>query len=335
MIRIRSLSIKNFRGVREGRIDGFTDVNVLVGRNNSGKTTVVEAITRAAMGSGLQNDLFGRPVEQFWQQARAGVTPGDAQSLLWYRQDTSNDVDIVGVVDDDDGARKSEELVYRMNMSPQGAGMTAHPRLNQSVQGSTALEAAKRQLFCAGITVFRPADAFNSGIEENCWRHLLSDRRDRLLTETLNEVFGLDAESFQLLPANHLMVLFQRYGLPLDLQGDGTRAAMRTLMTLAMLKSTLLMLEEPECHQHPGSLERFASALCRLAKARAVQLIVSTHSAECVRSFLKAASAAHSDAAVFHLTLDDGKQDARRLDPEAVEALTDTGVDVRFLDLYA
>jgi len=163
----------------------------------------------------------------------------------------------------------------------------------------------------------------------------LSDRRDRLLTETLNEVFGLDAESFQLLPANHLMVLFQRYGLPLDLQGDGTRAAMRTLMTLAMLKSTLLMLEEPECHQHPGSLERFASALCRLAKARAVQLIVSTHSAECVRSFLKAASAAHSDAAVFHLTLDDGKQDARRLDPEAVEALTDTGVDVRFLDLYA
>jgi predicted ATPase len=106
-------------------------------------------------------------------------------------------------------------------------------------------------------------------------------------------------------------------------------------MALSMLKNTLLMLEEPECHQHPGSLERFAGALCRLAKMQSVQLLISTHSAECVRSFLKAAKAASSDAAVFHLTLNDGKQDARRLDPEAVETLTDTGVDVRFLDLYA
>lgn len=95
------------------------------------------------------------------------------------------------------------------------------------------------------------------------------------------------------------------------------------------------MLEEPECHQHPGSLERFAAALCRLAKAQEVQLTISTHSAECVRSFLKGAKAADSEAAVFHLTLNDGKQDARRLDPEAVETLTNTGVDVRFLDLYA
>jgi predicted ATP-dependent endonuclease of OLD family len=96
-----------------------------------------------------------------------------------------------------------------------------------------------------------------------------------------------------------------------------------------------MMLEEPECHQHPGSLERFAAALCKLAKTLDVQIIVSTHSGECVRSFLKAARDAQSEGAVFHLTLTDGKQEARRLDPEAVESLTATGVDVRFLDLYA
>ena len=106
-------------------------------------------------------------------------------------------------------------------------------------------------------------------------------------------------------------------------------------MVLTMMKGTLLMLEEPECHQHPGSLERFSTALCRLAKAQEVQLIISTHSSDCVRSFLQAAKTAQSDAAVFHLTLENGKQDARRLDPEAVETLTSTGVDVRFLDLYA
>ncbi len=75
--------------------------------------------------------------------------------------------------------------------------------------------------------------------------------------------------------------------------------------------------------------------MCNLAKVNEVQLIVSTHSGECVRAFMKAAEGAKSSAAVFHLSLTDGIQTARRLDPDAVQTLTDTGVDVRFLDLYS
>jgi hypothetical protein len=193
---------------------------------------------------------------------------------------------------------------------------------------------SKKQFFST-ITVLRPLDAFNQQIEQRFWPGLLSNRRDKALTATLNEVFALEAESFQLLPNNQLMVLFDDYSLPLDSQGDGTRTALRIMMVLTMMKGTLLMLEEPECYQHPGALERFSTALCKLAKAQEVQLIVSTHSSDCVRFFLQAAKTAQSDAAVFHLTLENGKQDARRLDPEAVETLTATGVDVRFLDLYA
>lgn len=324
MLRLESLSIKNFRGIREGQIDGLADVNVLVGRNNSGKTTVVEAITRAATSGGLRQDLFGRQVDHLWQQA------GDARSLLFYRQDKSKEIRIVAIVRDDGTPAKADELTYHVK----GSLMLGAAGAQQPVPAS-GLDQQMKQAFCGGITVFRPPDAFNAAVEQRFWPELLSNRRDRVLAKTLNEVFGLDAESFQLLPNGQLIILFHDYGLPLDLQGDGTRAAMRTLMTLSMLKGTLFMIEEPECHQHPGSLERFAGALCRLAKSQSVQALISTHSAECVRSFMQAANGAESSAAVFHLSLDDGKQDARRLDPEAVETLTNTGVDVRFLDLYA
>ena len=47
MIRLESVVMKNFRGIREGQLHGLTDVNLLIGRNNSGKTTIVEAIMRA------------------------------------------------------------------------------------------------------------------------------------------------------------------------------------------------------------------------------------------------------------------------------------------------
>lgn len=344
MIRIRSLSISFFRGIREGKIDSFADVNILVGRNNSGKTTIVEAIQRAATVGGLQNDLFGRPVDQFWRQVRADVPAvggvpdpsADEQRVLWYRQDVTKEIVISALLQEDGDREKSEELKY-IKVHPQnpaaltkGAPPATPRRIISGVHGPQ-----RKNPFWAGITVFRPPDAFNVKIEQQFWPQLLSDRRDRLLTQALNDVFGLNAEALQLLPNNQFLVLFPDYSLPLDSQGDGARAAVRTLMTLSMLKGTLLMLEEPECNQHPGSLERFAAALCKLAKNQAVQIIVSTHSAECVRSFLQAASAAKSEGAVFHLALSEGKLDARRLDPEAVEALTTTGIDVRFLDLYA
>jgi hypothetical protein len=333
MIRLRSLTIRNFRGIREGSLDGFADVNVLVGRNNSGKTTVVEAITRAATIGGLRHDIFDRTVDGLWQQVRrvtglpgVGHEAAGGDYTLWYRQIVTKDISIIATLANSTGSAGNVGLEYKLSGKLPLARVDASERANGNQPWTP---------FCSGVTVFRPTSAFDTSIEQRFWPRILSNRKDRVLTQALNDVFGLDAESFQLLPENKLMVLFHDFSLPLDLQGDGTRAATRTLMCLTVLQDTLFILEEPECHQHPGSLERFAAALCKLAKAQSVQLIVSTHSADCVRHFLRGAMEANSESAVFHLNLTDGLQTSRRLDAEAVETLTDTGIDIRFLDLYA
>jgi energy-coupling factor transporter ATP-binding protein EcfA2 len=45
---IESIQIKNFRGIQTGQIDGFRKFNLLVGPNNSGKSSVLEALYLAA-----------------------------------------------------------------------------------------------------------------------------------------------------------------------------------------------------------------------------------------------------------------------------------------------
>src|SRR5205085_2685743 len=72
----------------------------------------------------------------------------------------------------------------------------------------------KMQQYFLSTTVLRPQDALNLQIELRFWPVLLSNRRDKALTATLNDVFGLKAESFQLLPNNQLMVLFDDFSLP-------------------------------------------------------------------------------------------------------------------------
>lgn len=341
MIRLQSLSMDNFRGIGHGEIDGLADVNVLVGRNNSGKTTVIEAIQRLAAAAGFQRDIIGRDLKCIWETARSSAVTDD---LMSYRRNAGKPFSISGTVGNATVPASSMTFTYHAP-NPQQIEKRGVRHIeftddddnaDQDETSRLAIESRERRTaFFSAVTVLRPQDAFNVQIEQDFWPALLSDRRDKTLTATLNDVFGLQAESLQLLPNNQLMVLFNEYSLPLDAHGDGMRAAVRTLMVLAMMHRTLLMLEEPESHQHPGSLERFSTAVCRLARSQEVQIIVSTHSEECVRAFLKGAQAAGSDAAVFHLALNDGKQQARRLDPQAVETLMSTGVDVRLLDLYA
>jgi recombinational DNA repair ATPase RecF len=71
MMQLNSLNTRRFRGVLEGAVTGLTDVNVLIGRNNSGKTTIAEAITRLAYHiTNADLDSLKRSVNDIWNSPR-------------------------------------------------------------------------------------------------------------------------------------------------------------------------------------------------------------------------------------------------------------------------
>lgn len=311
MARLKSIKIQRFRGIREGEIKDFADVNLLIGRNNSGKSTVAEAISLiCSFLGGNSRDPIGRQPIGLWTEIRK--TPPSGQEAC-YKQDQTKPIHITV---DIGGVMVALDI----------PGTT---KINETAEIGWIRE------FANNVSLFRPIDGFNQGIENNLWPQILTKRADKSLVRALNDIFGLEVEQLQLLPNNRFLVLFTDFSIPLDVQGDGARAALRCLMMLSSLQGTLFIIEEPESHQHPGSLERFAAAICRQAKEQDVQLLICTQSLECVRAFLKAAHGATSEAAVFHLKLDEGLLTATRLTPDAVETLQATGVDVRLLELYA
>ncbi|MBU7017982.1 MAG: AAA family ATPase [Theionarchaea archaeon] len=41
---IKEIYLKNFRGIRTGKLENFAQFTILLGPNNSGKTTILEAL---------------------------------------------------------------------------------------------------------------------------------------------------------------------------------------------------------------------------------------------------------------------------------------------------
>jgi|GEM_PF-2867217 len=319
MIRLHSVEISRFRGVREGKVSELKDVNLLIGKNNSGKTTVVEAIGRATGG----NDVIGRDVSMVTSLSRneKEVLPeGVAWRLDW---DNSPMVELQIGLDDGQQVRR------RATFSKTGVKRLVGIKTPLVAPVSTQFDR-----FLKYPTVFAANDAYNNEIERAVWEPLLKQRRDKFLVQALNTIFGSNIEGLNLLPNGKLLVLYPDTSLPVDYQGDGMRAALRCLMILASLQGTVMAIEEPECRQHPAALRRLASGLCELARMQQVQLVITTHSLECARAFMQASTKAGSEGAVFHLKLKDGLLESLRLDDETVQTLDATGVDVRSLDLF-
>ena len=82
---IEKISIKNFRGIAKGEIEGFTKLNIFVGRNNSGKSTVLDAIALL-----IDPDNFEEIIKR-----RGWFSLDSVLSIFRYR-DTENLIEITG-----------------------------------------------------------------------------------------------------------------------------------------------------------------------------------------------------------------------------------------------
>jgi hypothetical protein len=136
-------------------------------------------------------------------------------------------------------------------------------------------------------------------------------RRDKRVVEQVRGIVpGMEdvrilTEGDRGTPVVHL-VLTDRT-VPVTLAGDGIHALLRVCFELASLDAQVVLLEEPESHQHPAAMRQTAWAIVNAVR-EGMQVVLTTHSLELIDSFLAESSAEDIDRLSVHrLQLINGK----------------------------
>ena len=101
-----------------------------------------------------------------------------------------------------------------------------------------------------------------------------------------------ELEEFKVLPKNNKWVLsaiLTKYSIPFYLLGDGIKSAFIYIALLNSVEKGIILIEEPELHQHIGSMEFIAEAIIKSRKERENQVFITTHSLEFIDLVLRKA----------------------------------------------
>ena len=334
---IKEIKIENFRGIRKGGLKDLTEVNLLVGQNNSGKSTILDALI--LVKSPLKPiDRLGRSIENL--QKRRVSRASFSLTSFHYKLAAENTIEIDLQFQDQEEV-KSRVVVQDTNLkfdfngsqiviSSTGKVPSGTFRVPLGEENQKCLE----ELLLIDAEYIRRLDL----VEERLWGEIFEKRADKGIKEALNEAYELDIEGFTFPKPERspLYIQMPEYSIPVDALGEGFRYALAILSTAALLKKTALLIEELEVHQHPDSLEKLLTALFKLARRNEIQLFISTQSSELISKALEIAEKYDLNFKIYHLILDkEGLLKTRELTSPDAKLLSEIGPDVRMLHKYA
>jgi len=341
---VNGVEISNYRGIRKGVLESLSPMSVLVGRNNSGKSSVLEALY---VGHSTV------PVERLPLVVnRRGWFGPESIGYLFYQGAAEAQVE-VRFIDAPLGRVRVELEIPKISdineINRSKAQGLEEPLVQINATMQQYREKSQLGAWKSVITFDKDGDNSVPWVASNPPRTSLATRfidndtvRDVGNPEDLySAVLKVDrvgravtwlkavAPSLKdvlLAKEGAVTVLQHRFEgrtLPYYVAGDGLKKLTLLALMAAHAGDGLLLLEEPECYQHPGVLAMCAKVLWSAAED-GLQLVLSTHSQEFLDALLQEMNQVESrakDFSVFRVKLHEGVLQSVRL--AGNEALTE------------
>lgn len=309
---LNSLSIKNFRGINNLELNNLSNINILVGDNNCGKTSVLEAIS-----------LFQNPLEinniltSCCKRGRDIISIFDLFLEMFPRENINKNIEIVSSIN---------SVLYNLNINGKLIERI-NPNLYRCIENNEYFDenCFESRIFKGRIKVKKNTEVINEkeiNLSEEKIQSTLADLSNqiinmvyvspydylynRLIDDTINviksgekeEVIKLlkildnNIEDFNVLKSKNkpssIYIKHSKYGfMSLSSFGDGVKKILTLASAVISAKNGILLIDEIETAIYKNILNNVFGWLLNACKIYKVQLIATTHSLEVIDAFIQ------------------------------------------------
>lgn len=348
---LSSLQIQNFRALKDVKIKKLGRVNLIVGENNSGKSSVLEALRIYASGGNpyVLNDILkshheGVLIKKYDENKSEFNHEQDIFSSFFYqRKYPENHEENIKIGEDDNGL----ELFYENNF---------FSLLKVYHKGHLINNIASNIYLDRGLSLF---SLLNKNASILSFKYISTQFIENqelpiywdkiILTNYENEVI----KSLQIIEPNIEKLAFINKSaiseyripmvglknsdtpIPLYSMGDGMKRILQLILNLHQAKDGLLLIDEFDNGLHYKVQEKVWSLLFELAERFNVQVFATTHSNDCIRAFSKISQERTDiEGILIQMTKEQYKDGtsqitANTVDESQLQRLLNLGVDVR------
>ncbi len=334
---LSKISVESFKKIARLEID-VEPLNLIIGGNNSGKSSLLQAIHTAVSAAQTQGELSG--LKAFAEEALRYSPSGDFASLghrtpfgnRWNQNRAKIKFVSTDVVEDEEVELNYKVELYKgRNPRVVGVERSGNQRLGSLISNLRA----PFSIYVPGLAGIPHFEEYRSapvvlrklaGGEANLvLRNIIWQIKEQgkigQLIENLGEFFpGIDIRTdyhlekhinitIEVKPSQH-----DNY-YSIELCGTGILQTIQIFAYVILFQPTLLLLDEPDAHLHPSNQVKLVEAISFLNTSYGTKAIIATHSRHLM-------TAAHSDAKFYWL---EGGHKKKGEQFELAKALMDIG----------
>lgn len=269
---IKSVSVKSFKGIQHVELNNCSPINILVGKNNAGKSSILHAIDMAVLALNLGSwdpfqlkleikDLF-TDVGNFEIQ----LILSDGQSIQVkstkefgpvVTPSGQNEAIKSVLIFPDAGAR----LLNRQHHTPKWVYDRVAARDFGNINALEILYSIKYY-----------SQRSENGFNPSSYTSLIDE-----IKFYFTDLTNIDSDRTD---QDISTLIYEEYGRRLDIlySGTGLKHFIDVLIKTTLSKANIVLLDEPEMGLHPDLQRQFIEYLVKLSKEKQIQFFISTHS---------------------------------------------------------
>lgn len=330
---IKNIEIKNFRCFDELKVSEFEQINLISGKNNVGKTALLEAIfiNYAPRPDTIyflrkirreQSDFSKSLPERTWSNfffqqnknsnliIKATLKEGDSHIVEISVDESVKD--FLENTDDEDNDEKEKMIDIFLGNESLLSVMHLKTKINDRDKFESLIVSSAKGLIARDIKVPDIKNVFfvpsflrisNRDLTREFDKARFSDREHEVLKafQSIDSSI-IEVESFSI---GEPTIYLKREGetrLPLSLFGDAINRIADIILRIVNNENSILLIDEIENGIHHSNQVYFWSILYKLSKELNIQIFATTHSLEMTQAFIKAGLEYQNFAAHFELT---------------------------------